>query len=77
MGGLTDIGQSLAELPSYSPTTSGATTAENVDTDQNTANLRGLGSVRTLVLIDGARPVTTAPTGSISVQPEYDSHLSR
>ena len=64
IGGPTDIGQSLTYMPSYSPTTSASTTAENVDTDQNTANLRGLGAPETLVMIDGARPVTTAPSGS-------------
>jgi iron complex outermembrane recepter protein len=64
IGGPTNIGQSLTYMPSYSPTTSAGSTTENVDTDQNTANLRGLGASETLVMIDGARPVTTAPSGS-------------
>jgi iron complex outermembrane receptor protein len=64
-GGATNIGSALTDmLPGYAPSVTPTSTRRNVATGQNTADLRALGPTRTLVLIDGARPVTTAPGGA-------------
>jgi outer membrane receptor protein involved in Fe transport len=61
VGGATNLGTELQNLPGYAPTVSPSNERGSVGTGQNTANLRDLGPQRTLVLIDGARPVTTSP----------------
>src|SRR5690554_3140954 len=65
--GSTDLGQILAELPavSASSTLIGNRTS-NSSAGVSSANLRGLGSSRTLVLVNGKRHVAGSP-GSASV----------
>src|SRR3984957_9134145 len=43
VGGATNLGAALANLPSYEPDVSPAMTTTNLDTGQNTADLRGSG----------------------------------
>ncbi len=64
-----DLGDSLRELPSVGPSDSpgngsNATHAAQGDAGMDTVDLRGLGVVRTLVLFDGQRVVTSNPNAS-------------
>jgi outer membrane receptor protein involved in Fe transport len=59
----------LAELPAFRPSTGPNQATRNsgsISTGQSAANLRGLGTQRTLLLIDGQRPVPTAADGTTS-----------
>jgi outer membrane receptor protein involved in Fe transport len=64
----TNIADALNELPAFR-----ATTAPTVNTfsgssvGQSFADLRGLGSTRTLVLVNGRRHVPTSPTGQVDL----------
>jgi iron complex outermembrane receptor protein len=63
-----DIGDSIRELPSMGPSDSPGNgshsgNASQGDAGLDTVNLRGLGVVRTLVLFDGQRVVTSNPNG--------------
>ncbi len=66
--GSTSIGDFLAEVPSFrnsqGPQTS---TQSTLGTGQNSPDLRGLGVIRTLTLVDGRRHVPTAPTGQVDL----------
>jgi outer membrane receptor protein involved in Fe transport len=64
VGGPSSIASVLATVPGYTPSVSPGSTRSGVNANQATANLRDLGATRTLVLIDGARPVFTDPAGS-------------
>src|SRR5690242_20057694 len=63
------IGELLQQIPSFgemdSPNTAGVTSRGG---GQINPDLRGLGSTRTLVLIDGRRHVPTAATGSVDIK---------
>lgn len=57
--GRTDIAASLADLPQFRQTQSAVTTNTLTSSGQSPADLRGLGSARTLVLINGRRSVSS------------------
>jgi outer membrane receptor protein involved in Fe transport len=59
-GGETNLGQALADLPSNNPAAGQAGSRGTTNAGQNYANLRDLGVQRTLILIDGARPIATS-----------------
>jgi iron complex outermembrane receptor protein len=61
--GKTNIGQALAQFPAFQTDQSGATNSFGVSAGRNFANLRNLGSQRTLVLMDGQRLLPSAVTG--------------
>lgn len=67
VGGHGDLGAVLADLPSsratHTPTTGTSTTGAG----SSKADLRGLGASRTLVLIDGRRPVPMGSNGQVSL----------
>lgn len=59
----------LAQLPAFRPSSGPNQVQRNagsISTGQSLANLRGLGSQRTLLLIDGQRVVPTNPQGTTS-----------
>ena len=63
--GATNVAQVLNDIPAFRPQSTAATTAifqNNIGA--NTADLRGLGANRTLVLIDGRRVVPATVSGS-------------
>ncbi len=60
LGGATDIGQALFQLPSMRPTLSPAVLTASIYGGFATADLRGLGAFRTLVLVDGKRQTPTS-----------------
>ncbi|MGA0607329.1 TonB-dependent receptor plug domain-containing protein [Phenylobacterium sp. VNQ135] len=55
----------LATLPQAAPGVTG--TVNNGNGGVSTVNLRGLGSVRTLVLVDGKRQIPTTSTGTVDI----------
>jgi len=55
----------LATLPQAAPGVTG--TVNNGNGGIATVNLRGLGSIRTLVLVDGKRQIPTTSTGSVDI----------
>jgi outer membrane receptor protein involved in Fe transport len=63
-----NIVDALNDLPTFRPS---ATSTSNVQSrtsrGQSFADLRGLGSVRTLVLVDGRRQPPTTPTGQVDL----------
>lgn len=61
--GRTNIGQALAQFPAFQSDQSGATNSFGGNAGRNFANLRNLGSQRTLVLMDGQRLLPSAVTG--------------
>lgn len=64
VAGYTTVGQALQDLPMYKGTLTPAADPRNTTTEgMNIADLRGLGYQRTLVLIDGERPVFESPVG--------------
>jgi len=67
----TNIGDMLNELPSFRATNTPATGASNGYVGGRILDLRGLGAVRTLVLVDGKRfvPSTTAGTVDTNMIP--------
>lgn len=73
--GITNLGDALNELPSFSPTQSAATAGLNPGPGLNVGgrilDLRGLGAVRTLTLVDGKRfvPSTTQATVDTNMIP--------
>jgi iron complex outermembrane receptor protein len=66
--GSTNVGDFLNEIPAFRPSQNNqtATTSFN-STGQVYADLRGLGNVRTLTLIDGRRHVPSAATGQVDL----------
>jgi outer membrane receptor protein involved in Fe transport len=73
--GLTNIGDALNELPQFRSTQTPATSGLNATPGQNIGgrilDLRGLGAVRTLTLVDGKRfvPATTQATVDTNMVP--------
>jgi outer membrane receptor protein involved in Fe transport len=73
--GLTNVGDALNELPQFRSTSTPATSGLNAGPGQNIGgrilDLRGLGSVRTLTLVDGKRfvPATTQATVDTNMIP--------
>ena len=64
----TNVADALNELPAFRATsTPTAGTAGTSSAGFNFADLRGLGSTRTLVLVDGRRHVPTATTGQVDL----------
>ncbi len=64
IGGYTEIGQALDDLPMAKPTLSPLQTANGeVYQGFNIPDLRGLGAARTLVLVDGERPIWDSIVG--------------
>ncbi|WP_326523088.1 TonB-dependent receptor domain-containing protein [Sphingomonas sp.] len=57
LGNRPSIGQVLNDLPQFRATTTPQSTVANTSSGTTTADLRGLGSVRTLVLLNGRRSV--------------------
>src|SRR6478736_6355162 len=66
--GSTNVGDFLNEIPAFRPSQNNqtATTSFN-STGQVYADLRGLGNIRTLTLIDGRRHVPSAATGQVDL----------
>jgi iron complex outermembrane receptor protein len=58
-GGRTDLQSALADLPEVRQTTSAITTNTTTNSGQSPADIRGLGSSRTLVLVNGHRFVSS------------------
>lgn len=74
----TNIAQILNEVPAFRATTSPAANAIRTQTPgASTADLRGLGAARTLVLVNGARIPPLAPasngTGTIPTAPDLNT----
>jgi len=73
--GLTNVGDALNELPQFRSTSTPATSGLNAGPGQNIGgrilDLRGLGAVRTLTLVDGKRfvPATTQATVDTNMIP--------
>jgi len=73
--GLTNVGDALNELPQFRSTQTPATSGLNATPGQNIGgrilDLRGLGAVRTLTLVDGKRfvPATTQATVDTNMVP--------
>ena len=66
--GITNVGDALNELPSFRPIITPATQqAAGGNVGARVLDLRGLGSTRTLVLLDGKRFVPSTTTGTIDV----------
>lgn len=66
--GLTNIGDFLNELPSFRPSVTNQTNTQSSNLSGATfADLRALGNIRTLVLVDGRRHVPTAATGQVDL----------
>jgi len=66
--GSTNVGDFLNEIPAFRPSQNNqtATTSFN-STGQTYADLRGLGNIRTLTLVDGRRHVPSAATGQVDL----------
>lgn len=63
-----NVADALNELPSFRATTSSASTSSSAtQAGTNFLDLRGLGSTRTLLLVDGKRHVVTAVTGQVDI----------
>jgi iron complex outermembrane recepter protein len=67
--GATNVGDFLNELPAFRPSTNNqvATNASTGQAAQVFADLRALGSIRTLTLIDGRRVVPSSATGQVDL----------
>jgi outer membrane receptor protein involved in Fe transport len=75
---VTNVAQILNEVPAFRATTSPAANAIRTQTPgASTADLRGLGAARTLVLVNGARIPPLAPasngTGTIPTAPDLNT----
>ncbi|MCW2395318.1 MULTISPECIES: TonB-dependent receptor plug domain-containing protein [unclassified Sphingobium] len=66
--GAANVGDYLNEVPSFRPSVSNQTNTQSSNLSGATfADLRALGNIRTLVLVDGRRHVPTAPTGQVDL----------
>ena len=67
--GATNVGDFLNELPAFRPSTNSQvrTNASTGQASQVFADLRALGSIRTLTLIDGRRVVPSSATGQVDL----------
>ena len=76
--GLTNVGDALNQLPSFRPTTAPATNAiAGGNIGARFADLRGLGSGRTLVLVDGRRFVPSSLSGQVDLNQIPSSLVAR
>ena len=67
---ITNVGQGIAELPAFRPSTSPTTQGfGSFNVGANIVNLRGLGVTRNLILVDGRRFAPTTATGLGEVKP--------
>ena len=66
--GTTNVGDFLNEIPAFRPSqTNQVNPQQNSGAGQNFADLRGLGNIRTLTLVDGRRHVPSASTGQVDL----------
>lgn len=66
--GLSNVGDFLNEIPSFRPSVTNQTNTQTSNLSGGTyADLRALGNVRTLTLVDGRRHVATAATGQVDM----------
>ncbi|BAK65440.1 TonB-dependent receptor-like protein [Sphingobium sp. SYK-6] len=66
--GATNIGDFLNEVPSFRPSVTNQTNTQSSNLSGATfADLRALGNIRTLVLVDNRRHVPTSPTGQVDL----------
>lgn len=66
--GLSNVGDFLNEIPSFRPSVTNQTNTQSSNLSGATfADLRALGNIRTLVLVDGRRHVPTAATGQVDL----------
>lgn len=66
--GLSNVGDYLNEIPSFRPSVSNQTNTQTSSLSGATfADLRALGNIRTLTLVDGRRHVPTAATGQVDL----------
>lgn len=66
--GSTNVGDFLNEIPAFRPSQSVQTNPQqNSGAGQTYADLRGLGNIRTLTLVDGRRHVPSASTGQVDL----------
>lgn len=66
--GLSNIGEFLNEVPSFRATQTPSVNPQNASgAGQNYADLRALGGIRTLTLVDGRRFVPSAATGQVDL----------
>jgi iron complex outermembrane receptor protein len=66
--GSTNVGDFLNEVPAFRPSQSVQTNPQqNSTAGQTYADLRGLGNIRTLTLVDGRRHVPSASTGQVDL----------
>ncbi|MEO7786794.1 MAG: Plug domain-containing protein, partial [Sphingomicrobium sp.] len=64
----TNVGDFLNEIPAFRPSQSAQTNPQqNSGAGQVFADLRGLGNIRTLTLVDGRRHVPSASTGQVDL----------
>lgn len=72
----TTIAEALNDIPAFTPAVSTTTsTFRPFAPGANYANLRGLGAIRTLTLVDGRRFVPSVPTFSIAGANQVDLNL--
>lgn len=66
--GLPNVGDFLNEVPAFRPSQTPQTNPQNLlGGGQNFADLRGLGSIRTLTLVNGRRYVPSSSTGQVDL----------
>lgn len=66
--GLSNVGEFLSEIPAFRASQTVQTNPQNSQgAGQNYADLRGLGNIRTLTLVDGRRHVPSSATGQVDL----------
>ena len=76
--GLSNVGDFLNEIPAFRPTqTPQSNTQNSRNSGQNFADLRALGSIRTLTLVNGRRFVPSSATGQVDLNLIPTSLISR
>lgn len=66
--GLTNVGDMVNEIPSFRPSQTNQTNTQSSSAAASTfADLRGLGNIRTLTLVNGRRHVPTSATGQVDL----------
>jgi outer membrane receptor protein involved in Fe transport len=66
--GLTNVGDLVNEIPSFRPSQTNQTNTQSSSAAASTfADLRGLGNIRTLTLVNGRRHVPTSATGQVDL----------
>lgn len=75
---LSNVGEFLNEVPSFRPSqTAQSNTQNSRSSGQNFADLRALGSIRTLTLVNSRRFVPSTPTGQVDLNLIPTSLISR